>query len=391
MAEKYGVYGAPRPDGVVLWFHALSVGESLALIPLIEKALDEMPDAHVVLTSSTVTSVSALEAAKLPERCLHVFQPIDTAAAVGRFLDHWRPDLAGFAELDFWPRLMIETHRRKIPMILLNSRMPEGSFERRQKIAGMTRDVLRLFDRLLLQDEASVARFTALGADAGRIEVVGALKAVARPLPCDETVLADLQAVIGDRPVWLASSTFDTEHAAIVEAHAQVVEAVSDSLMIWAPRHTRDGDVAEALARVVFDHVARRSRGEPLEPDTQVYLADTIGEMGLWYRLAPTSFMGHSLVEGLEGKNPYEAAALGSAILYGPHVSYFAESYEGLAMEGAAREVADASELAREVLACQVPKARQAMVEGANRAVEKRQDVLVSSWNAVRGLLGAGR
>ena len=261
LPERYGDYRASRPSGTVLWFHALSVGESLALIPLIERALEEMPEAHVVLTSSTVTSVKALEAAKLPGRCTHVFQPVDTAGAVAAFLDHWQPDLAGFAELDFWPRLMIETHRRDIPMILLNSRMPEGSFARRQKIRGMMRDVLVLFDRLLVQDEASVARFVELGAKADRIEVVGALKAVARPLPADQAELERLKAVIADRPVWLASSTFETEHAAIVEAHAQVVEAVPDSLLIWAPRHTRDGVTAEALTRVLFDHVAVRSRG----------------------------------------------------------------------------------------------------------------------------------
>lgn len=390
LGEKYGDYDALRPAGVVLWFHALSVGESLALIPLIEKALEELPEAHVVLTSSTVTSVRALEAAKLPPRCIHVFQPVDTARAVRRFLDHWRPDLAGFAELDFWPRLMIETQRRGIPMILLNSRMPEGNFARRRRIGGMTRDVLCLFDRLLVQDAASVARFEALGADPARIEVVGALKAVARPLPADEADLAALRAAIGERPVWLASSTFETEHAVIVEAHAQVVEAMRDALLIWAPRHTRDGVTAEALARVIFDHVAVRSRGEPLVADTQIYLADTIGEMGLWYRAAPISFMGHSIVEGLEGKNPYEAAALGSVILHGPHVSYFAESYAGLAEEGAARPVADAAGLADAVVDLQVPAARAAMQEGAARAVAARQDVLFRSWEAVRALLPQG-
>ena len=190
-----------------------------------------------------------------------------------------------------------------------------------------------------------MARFTALGADAGRIEVMGALKAVARPLPCDEAVLAGLQAVIGDRPVWLASSTFDTEHAAIVGAHAQVVEAVSDSLMIWAPRHTRDGDVAEALARVVFDHVARRSRGEPLEPDTQVYLADTIGEMDLWYRVSRAAFIGGSLVPK-GGHTPYEPAAYGCAVITGPHVENFQTPYRRLLAAGQATEVFDAASLA---------------------------------------------
>lgn len=388
LGEKYGVYDAPRPSGTVLWFHALSVGESLALVPLIEHALQEMPEAHVVLTSNTVTSVRALEGAGLPERCIHVFQPVDTVRAVRRFLDHWRPDLAGFAELDFWPRLMIETSRRGCPMILLNSRMPEGNFARRQKIGGMTRDVLGLFDRLLVQDAASVARFVSLGAEAERVEVVGALKAVARPLPAEAEELARLRGEMEGRFVWLASNTFETEQVTVVEAHRSVVAAKPVALMIWAPRHLRDADEGEALAQAAGMRVARRSRGEAISSDTQVYLADTIGEMGLWYRLSPISFMGHSLFDDLEGKNPYEAAALGSVILHGPHVSYFAESYAGLAAEGAAREVQGAESLAEAVLALGSPEARADMAAGAVRVIEARREVLYRSWEAVRGLLG---
>ncbi|MEM9970081.1 MAG: glycosyltransferase N-terminal domain-containing protein, partial [Pseudomonadota bacterium] len=144
LPEKYGRAYPDRDNGEVLWFHALSVGEALALVPLIERALAERAGATVVLTTSTVTSVVALERAGLPERAVHVMQPIDTAASVRRFLDHWRPDLAVFAELDFWPRLMIDTHRRGVPMVLVNSRMSEGSFKRRRRLGGLTRDVLRL-------------------------------------------------------------------------------------------------------------------------------------------------------------------------------------------------------------------------------------------------------
>ena len=385
--ERYGQYRVTRPDGPILWFHALSVGESLALIPLIERALTKMPKAHVVLTSSTVTSLRAVEGAGLPVGCTHVFQPMDTPGAVRRFLDHWRPDLAGFAELDFWPRLMIETKAREIPMILLNSRMPEGNFQRRKKIAGPMRDILRLFDQLLVQDEASVARFEALGAAPSRIKVVGALKAVARPLPADAGALAALQSQIGARPVWCAAATFKTEQAAMIEAHARVTKALPDALMIWAPRHLRDADAGEALARDAFQHVARRSRGEPVTPDTQVYLADTIGEMGLWYRLAPISLVGHSLLSDLEGKNPFEAAALGSAILHGPHMSYFAESYAGLSAEAGAREVQDAKTLADAILSLQSDERRQVMTEGAARAVAKRAGVLDKSWAAIAALM----
>lgn len=387
LSERYGHYVQDRPTGCVIWFHALSVGESLALVPLIEHALNERPEAHVVLTSSTVTSVRALEGAGLPDRCFHVFQPIDTAAAVGRFLDHWRPDFAGFAELDFWPRLMIDTARRDVPMILLNSRMPAGNFARRSRIKGSTRDVLRLFDKLLVQDNASEARFIELGAHADRIEVVGALKAVARPLPAPTEELARLQAQLNGRPIWLASSTFETEQAEVVAAQKHLHSMLPGALMIWAPRHLRDADQAAVLAKDAGLKVARRSLGEGIDPDVDVYLADTIGEMGLWYRLAPISFMGHSLFSDLEGKNPFEAVALGSVILHGPHMSYFAESYAGLAAEGAAREITDAASLAEAVLELQSDKARSAMVAGADRAVRAQRDVLYRTWDAIEALM----
>lgn len=387
LAEKYGEYEQARPEGVVLWFHALSVGESLALVPLVELALKEMPGAHVVLTTSTATSAAALARAGLPERCFHVLLPIDTARAVGRFLDHWRPDVAAFAELDFWPRLMVETHRRGVPMILVNSRMPGGNFARRKRIGGMTRDVLRLFSRLLVQDEVSAERFAALGAEAGRIRVAGALKAAARPLPAEAGELSALRAAIGARPVWLAAATEGSEHGAMMEAHGAVAARLEGALMILAPRFPKDADAAEEMARARFSHVARRSRGERIGAETQVYIADTIGEMGLWYRLAPVSFVGHSLTDDLEGKNPFEAAALGSAILHGPGISYFAESYAALTAAGAAREVSDAAALADAVFELQSEAARGPMLAGAAEVIAARRGVLEATWGEIRALL----
>lgn len=387
LPEKYGQYAMPRPDGAVLWFHALSVGESLALLPLIERALAEMPNAHVVLTTSTATSVAALDKAGLPERTTHVLLPIDTKRAVGRFLDHWKPDVAGFAELDFWPRLMTDTHARSIPMVLINSRMPAHNFERRRKLGGMMRSVLRMFDALLVQDEASVERFTQLGAPSERISVVGALKSAARPLPCDEAELADLRGAVGARVVWLAAATIADEHPLMVEAHGVVQQILSDALMVIAPRHVADGEALEALARTQFDHVARRSLGQPITAETQVYIADTIGEMGLWYRLAPVSFVGHSLDldgAGLEGKNPFEAAALGSAILHGPAVSYFSESYIALAGEGATQEIETAAALGDAIVTLQDNVARAAMLDGARRVIAAQSAVLNETWTAIK-------
>lgn len=386
LPEKYGQYSTPRPPGTLIWLHALSVGESLALLPLIEKALSELPDAHVVLTTSTATSVAALEKSGLPERVTHVFLPIDTARAVGRFLDHWAPDVAGFAELDFWPRMMVDTHRRNIPMVLINSRMPQQNFDRRRKLGGMMRDVLGMFDALLVQDDASRDRFAQLGAPPDRISVLGALKSAARPLPCDKDELTQLRAAIGARPVWLAAATIADEHPSMIETHTLVQHALPDALMIIAPRHVADGDALETMARAHFQHVARRSAGGQITGETQVYIADTIGEMGLWYRLAPVSFIGHSLDvndTGLEGKNPFEAAALGSAILHGAGISYFEESYGVLTKEGGAKQIHNAESLSTAILKLQDGPSQSAMTAGALRVIEAQSSVLTETWKAI--------
>lgn len=391
LLEKYGRAAGPRPEGEVLWFHALSVGESLALVPLIERALAERPGASVVLTTSTVTSIAALEKAGLADRVTHAMLPIDTGAAVGRFLRHWRPALAVFAELDFWPRLMIETHRRGVPMVLVNSRMSEASFRNRGRLGGIMRDVLGLFDRLLLQDEESVARFVALGAPRDRIEVVGALKAAARPLPADAGALDALRAAIGGRPVWLGAATHPVEEPEVVAAQEAVRSAFPDALLIVAPRYMDSANALEAAARKRFGRVARRSQGEVPDAETEVYIADTIGEMGLWYRLAPVSFIGHSLVapdgRGGGGKNPYEAMALGSVVIHGPDVSDFSETYVALAEAGAAREVRSGDALAAAVVEMLDAEHRAPLKRAADRVIAERRGVLDVTWAALESML----
>ncbi|MGR3514184.1 MAG: 3-deoxy-D-manno-octulosonic acid transferase [Paracoccaceae bacterium] len=389
LPEKYGTYPVTPHGKPVLWFHALSVGESFALLPVVDLALERLPEAEVVLTTSTASSVEALAKANLPERCHHILLPIDTPAATRAFLDHWRPDVAAFAELDFWPRLMVETARRDIPMVLVNSRLPDRNFERRQRLGGMIRDVVQLFDTLLVQDDLSRDRFVLLGAAPERIEVVGALKAAARPLATDESALTELRAAIGPRPVWCAAATEASEHAAMIEAHKQVSDQLEVPLLIVAPRFREDGADCEALARETFTEVARRSAGEPLRADTQVYVADTFGEMGLWYRLAPVSFIGHSLTTGLEGKNPFEGAALGSALLTGPHVSYFSESFQALYTHDACVEVTDATSLAEAVVALQDAEKRATMIRGAEAVIAARSAVLTRTWAAINAQLAA--
>lgn len=387
LPEKYGISPYSRPEGDVLWFHALSVGESLALLPLLELALKDMPGAHIVLTTSTATSVEALEKAGLPSRVLHVLQPVDTPKATRRFLNHWRPDVAVFAELDLWPRLLFETFSREVPMVLVNARMTEKTFQSRQRVRGMMQDVLALFERMLVQDEETFSRFKVFGADPKKISVVGPLKSAARPLPANETALRQLQEQIGSRPVWLAAATWDSEHSLVIDAARQVYAVATDALLIIAPRHLRHADSLTELAEQAFSHVARRTKDDRITPETEIYIADTIGEMGLWYRLAPVSFIGHSIDvkgEGIDGKNPFEAAALGSAILHGPDVTHFADSYAALAKAGGARMVEDAQTLAQAVLELQDKQLRKDLTESAERLIASQRTILHNSWELIR-------
>ncbi len=386
LPEKYGHSPYPRPNGTVFWFHALSVGESLALVPLIERALEINEDAHVVLTTSTRTSIAAIEKAGLPKRAFHVMLPIDTSQSVRRFLDHWTPSVAVFAELDFWPRLMFDTHKRGIPLVLVNSRLSAASLESRGKLGGLMRDIVALFDRLLVQDPESSQRFKTLGVDPKKISVAGSLKSAARPLPAKQNDVSTLKDQIGDRPTWLAAATRDIEEPAMIEAHLQVMAKEARALLIIAPRFLESADAIEASAKAAFQHVARRSNGELPTHQTAVYIADTIGEMGLWYRLAPVSFVGHSLGppgKPLGGKNPYEAMALNSVVLHGEAVSDFLETYQDLQAQSASILVRDPGELAKTIVRLFDPDARLPMIAAARDIIDQRSGVLEETWTAI--------
>ncbi|WP_102107249.1 3-deoxy-D-manno-octulosonic acid transferase, partial [Oceaniglobus roseus] len=348
LPEKFGRGMAPRRPGRVLWFHALSVGESLALLPLLARAAEDS-GAQVLLTTSTRTSAEALGRVGLPAGVVHQMLPVDAAGPVRRFLDHWRPDVAVVSELDLWPCLLSATAARGIPLALINSRMSAHNFAKRQRSPGLFGALLGLFEVVLVQNETSAERFAALGVPRARIEVLGPLKAAGAPLPCDGEELARLEAASEGRFRWLAASSERREAGFLAEAQRMLKAEGGAPLLILAPRNVTDGDGAEAAARARKLKVARRSRGEAITEVTDIYLADTIGEMGLFYRLAHVVFMGHSLsVPGpaQRGKNPFEAVVLDRPVLHGPEVEDFAETYAALGDAGGARCCADAAGLA---------------------------------------------
>ena len=382
--ERFGVAGIARPAGRLVWVHAASVGETIAVLPLIGRLMAR--GIRVVLTTGTVTS-AGIAAGRLPEGALHQYAPVDLPAAVGRFLRHWRPDLALFGESELWPTTLHGLRRRGIPLVVVNARMSERSFRKWRSVTPLARALLAQVDLFLAQTPADAERLGGLGAR--NVAAVGNLKLDAPPPPADAGTMATLRAVRGDRPVLLAASTHPGEERVALEVHAGLRQTGTGLLTIVAPRHPDRGAEVEAKARSAGLRVARRSKGDGIGADTEVYVADTVGEMGLWYRAADLVMLGGSLVPH-GGQNPIEPAKLGVPILHGPHVGNFADIYEALSRAGATRVVADAPSLRIAVTELlQDPVERKRMADEAKRCIERFTGALDRTMLALEPYLGS--
>lgn len=339
LGERYGRSGIERPPGALVWLHGASVGELISALPLIERIAAQ--GVNMLVTSGTVTS-SVTAADRLPPGVIHQFVPLDAPAYVQRFLDRWRPDLALLVESDLWPNMVIETSQRGVPMILINGRMSEASFKRWQRLPRTIFNLLRRFDLCLAGTPADALRLTELGAP--RVVTTGNLKLDVPAPPADAAKLQALGDAIGNRPLIAAASTHPGEDTPMIEAHLRLRGNFPGLLTLIAPRHPERGAEIMNLAREAGLSAAQRSLGEPLTAKTEIYVADTMGELGLIYRLAEAVFVGGSLVEH-GGQNPIEPAKLGAAILHGPHVWNFADIYEALDAAHGAEPVDDADRL----------------------------------------------
>jgi 3-deoxy-D-manno-octulosonic-acid transferase len=349
LAERRGVDPTPRPHGRLLWLHAASVGETVSALPLLRELGRQDSELNFLITTGTVTSASLflerLPSLGLGERARHRFAPLDVPAWAARFLDHWRPDGAAFVESELWPNLIAVARARRIPLALLNGRLSERSFSRWRRAPGFAREVLGAFSLVAARSEADALRLSALGA--ADVEVPGDLKLAAEPLPVDEQERERLGALLGERPRWLAASTHPGEEAVAAEVHRALRAEFPRLVTIIAPRHPERGaEIARSLADLA---PTRRAMGED-PPAGGVWIADTLGELGLLYRLAPVVFVGRSLV-GRGGQNPLEPARLGCAIAVGPHTANFAAAVERLKWAGALTSVADGRALAEWVAA----------------------------------------
>lgn len=345
VAERTGIAVAPRPDGALLWVHGASMGELRSVLPLVRLIAAARPDVSFLITSGTRTSAEMIAQAP-PPRSIHQYVPLDIPAWIERFLDHWQPDAVLWLESELWPNLIRLTRRRGIAMALVNGRLSDRSFARWRRMRHVVRPPLAAFAPCLAQSDADAARFRALGVDA---TCVGNLKFDGAPAAADPAKLDELRAAIGTRPVWLAASTHPGEEDIAARAHRAVRARHREALLIVVPRHANRGtEIAERLAAQGFAF-ARRSLGDLPAPAHEIYIADTMGELGMLYRLAMVAFIGKSITS-IGGQNPIEPARLEVATVFGPHMENFRDVAAALTAAGGAIQIPGESALAATVI-----------------------------------------
>ncbi|WP_074823805.1 MULTISPECIES: 3-deoxy-D-manno-octulosonic acid transferase [Bradyrhizobium] len=364
VGERRGVSADVRPAGPLVWIHGASVGEVLAAAALIEKL--RALNLRILLTSGTVTS-AAIVAKRFPADVIHQYVPYDSPRYVARFLDHWRPSLALFIESDLWPNLILSSAARRLPMVLINGRMSHRSFPRWRRVSGTISALLGRFDVCLAQSQLDGERFAALGSR--NVTVTGNLKLDVPAPPADTGKLERLMSMTRGRPIVVAASTHPGEEEILVETHKTLAGFFPGLLTVIVPRHADRGAAIAGMITAAGLKPALRSREELPTASTDIYVGDTMGEMGLFYRLAPIVFMGGSLVEH-GGQNPIEAVKLGASVVHGPHVFNFTDVYEALDSAGGARR-ADTKEALIKQLGQLLadPKARDAALVASDAVV----------------------
>ncbi|NCC22812.1 MAG: 3-deoxy-D-manno-octulosonic acid transferase [Alphaproteobacteria bacterium] len=348
IGERMGRPSAPRPEGPLVWIHAASVGESQSALILVDALLRKCRTLRILVTTGTVTSAK-LMADRLPPQAFHQFYPLDHPTWVHDFVSYWHPDVAFWMESELWPNMLAELRRRDIPSVLVNGRLSKRSYRRWRRFRSSIREMLSGFSLLLLQTAEDEYRFRKLGA--GNTVVTDNLKYSAMPLPADETSLARLRRHVAGRPVWLYASTHEGEEAMACRIHNRLAEEIPGLLTILVPRHPHRGKAVLDTCLDAILNARRRSEEHSLPlPDDDVYIADTLGELGLFYRLCPMACIGRSFSkDGGGGHNPIEAAQLGCAVLHGPNVQNLADIYAEMDNANACIPVSDERHLESEL------------------------------------------
>jgi len=340
--ERLGKPKLKRPSGPLFWLHGVSVGESMSLLPLVERLRSERKDAHVLVTSGTVTSAELL-AKRLPGNVIHQFAPVDAPHAVAGFLDHWKPDVGVFVESELWPNLILGARDRGVKMVLASARITEHTAKNWARTPKSAHDLLAAFTLVLAQDAETEGRLESLGrASDGRLN----LKYAGDPLPFDTNALAAAKKAAGRRPILLAASTHAGEEELVLEAYQRLdTDRRGNPLLVIVPRHRERGAAITEQSRAVGFATGRYGEGDGFSSECDVYVADSLGELGLWFRLAHNAFLGGSLLPNIGGHNPLEAVQVGTPVISGRHVANWAAVYRDLEDAGLAQMLAEPTAL----------------------------------------------
>ena len=376
--ERVGYASADRPRGPLVWVHAASVGEMMAVTALMREL--RRCDINVLLTTGTTTSAQ-IAGDRLQDGVIHQYVPVDALPGVRRFLDYWHPDLMIGVESEIWPTTLQELHDRQIPQILVNARLSDRSFARWQRHPTVAASLFSKLAMVVAQSDLDAERFRDLGA--WPVSMSGNIKVDTDAPACDSALLASYERQIGHRKAWAAISTAEGEEKIAAMVH-RALKAHMGQLTVVVPRHPDRADAIEAMLIEQGLVVARRSRDDRITPETDVFLGDSIGEMGLYLRLTDIAFAGRSLIKDGGGSNPLEPAVLGCAVLSGPHVENFRESYQKLVRHGAARVVRDAETLAKAVhFLMNNHVVRHKMADSGMEAVQDMRGALTSTIKAM--------
>ena len=340
--ERLGKATMPRPKGNLIWMHGASVGEAVSMLPLIKTLLNMYPDLHIMVTTGTVTSAEVM-AKRLPERAFHQYFPLEHPLYAARFIRHWKPNLVLWFESEFWPAMLSTIKKHNIPLILVNGRISNKSFRRWQQFEFAIRQILACFTLCLGQSDEDTRRLQLLGAK--NTASLGNLKYAGLPLPVDEAKKALLAEQFGGRPVWLVSSTHDDEESKIGRFLKDLEQKVPGVLTVIVPRHPHRGvEIKDKLVSEYGLNVSLRSAGEAISAETEVYVADTIGELGIFYELINIVFIGGSLIPH-GGQNFMEPSRYRDATIVGPHMFNFTDAMNRARNANAILEVNDVLEL----------------------------------------------
>ncbi len=374
--ERLGIPSASRKKGALIWFHSASVGETLLVLPLIRKISKIFPNHNILLTTQTVSS-GKMVISKLAENAVHQYLPYDLLPCVRRFLNHWQPSVGILVENEIWPVLISEADQQNIPLLVINGKMTKKSFHRWKRFPKFTQVLFDKINLFLVQTPEIKSRLSELGVKPDRQVVTGQLKQESSPLPHDPEELSNLNEYFQNSQVWVAASTHRGEEEIIAETQIRLSSTTGNKIqLILVPRYTERARELVELLNTYGLNSALRSKGElPGESDT-VFIADTMGELGLWYRLAKACFIGGSLLQR-GGHNPYEPALLECPIIHGKHHENFSAAYKRLKEYGGSQEVSNSSELAVAVEKALDPENRLNYVRNA-KILEKVDGVAVN-------------